>query len=95
MPATRISPIEKLRRIWTPGREVEEIVHALNPQTELDSMIRHLLHAIVQTEGPKTLNLGSEINPNMNTGTLRWEVVHGPGPDVPEARPRQVIIWVE
>ena len=90
----KIDPIERLRRIWTPGREVEEITHALNPQTELDSMVRDILHKIVQGEGVKTIDLGSEIDPNLNTGVLRWEVFHGPGP-TPELRRRTLTIWVE
>jgi hypothetical protein len=94
VPATRISPIEKLRRIWTPGREIEELVHNLEPQTELDSMIRHFLHAICQQHGPQRVRLGSEMQPELNFGTLRWEIIHGPGP-VEEMREREVTIWIE
>jgi predicted P-loop ATPase len=96
MPQIRISPIEKLRQIWTPGREIEEFIHRLDPQRELDSMVRHILHAIVQQQGPHTIDLGSEIDPVKNHGTLRWEIVHGPGPeDMPEWRRRELTIWVE
>lgn len=93
MTAIKISPIEKLRRIWTPGREVEEIVAQLEPQTELDSMIRDLLHRVVQQHGPFTVNFGNEVEPVFNEGTLRWEVIHGPGPD--HLRSRQASIWIE
>lgn len=96
MPQVRISPIEKLRRIWTPGREVEEVIARLEPQTELDSMIRHILHAIVQQHGPQTIQLGSEVEPIWNSGILRWETIHGPGPEtMPEIRRRELTVWVE
>lgn len=96
MPAVRINPIEKLRQIWTPGREIEEVILSLEPQSELDSMIRHFLHAIIQQKGPQTINLGSAENPVLNTGTLRWETIHGPGSeDAPMLRRRQVSLWIE
>jgi hypothetical protein len=89
VPSVRISPVEKLRRIWTPGREVEELVARLEPQSELDSMIRHLLHAICQQKGSMTINLD-----DFNIGTLRWEVIHHePSPGV--VGRREVTIWVE
>jgi hypothetical protein len=94
VPSVRISPVEKLRRIWTPGREVEEVVARLDPQTELDSMIRHILHAIVQQHGTVKIDLGSEMDPVLNVGSLRWEIVHGPGP-VPEIRRRELTVWIE
>ena len=91
-----LHPIEKLRRIWTPGREIEEIIVRLDPQTEVDSMIRDFLHRAIQQCGPVVLNLGSEADPIENVGVLRWEIVHGPGFDEhPELRARQVAIWVE
>jgi hypothetical protein len=91
-----VHPIEKLRRIWTPGREVEELIHELDPQTQLDSMMRDLLHRTIEQRGPVTLDLGSEAAPVLNTGRLRWEVVHGPGSDEhPELRRHEVSVWVE
>jgi hypothetical protein len=87
-------PVERLRRIWTPGREVEEVVAKLGPGSELDSMIRHFLHAVVQQNGTQRVQLGSEAFPLENTGTLRWETVHGPGP-TPEFRSREVTLWIE
>jgi len=88
------SPVERLREIWTPDREVAELFADLDPQTELDSLIRHFFHAIIQRQGSVTLDLGSELHPQVNTGQIRWEIVHGPGP-TPELRPRQVTIWHE
>jgi hypothetical protein len=89
-------PVEKLRRIWTPGREIEEVVARLDPQTELDSMVRHFFTAIVQELGSVKLDLGSEANPRLNTGTIRWEIVHGPAPEErPDLRNREVTIWHE
>lgn len=81
--------IERLRRIWTPGSEVEELVHALNPQTELDSMIRDLLHRTIQQTDSVTLDLDA-----LNTGTLRWEIVHHELPNGLPGR-REVSIWIE
>jgi hypothetical protein len=82
-------PVEKLRRIWTPEREVEEIFANLDPQTELDSMIRDLLHRVVQQKGPVTLSMDA-----LNVGNLRWEIVHHePMPGVVGGR--EVSIWVE
>lgn len=92
----RVHPVEKLRRIWTPGREIEEVVAQLDPQTDLDSQIRDILHRAVQQRGPVTLEIGSEVEPILNTGTLRWEIIHGPGhDDFPELRRRQIAVWVE
>lgn len=96
MPSVKIHPVEKLRRIWTPGREVEEVIARLEPQTELDSMVRHILHAVIQQHGSCRIDLGSEVQPNLNEGTLRWEIIHGPGPDeMPEIRKREISIWIE
>ena len=92
----KIHPVEKLRRIWTPGREIEEVVSQLEPQTELDSMVRDILHRMIEQRGPVTLELGSEVDPIFNTGTLRWEIIHGPGhDDYPELRHRQISVWIE
>jgi hypothetical protein len=96
MPAIKIHPVEKLRKIWTPGREIEELVAKLDPQTELDSMVRHFLHALIQQHGPRTIELGSSEEPVLNTGVLRWEIIHGPGfDDAPHLRRRQAALWIE
>lgn len=81
--------VERLRAIWTPRSEVAELFADLDPQTEVDSMIRHFLHATIQQTGPRTLSLD-----DLNVGTLRWEVVHH------EPRPgstgrREVTLWIE
>jgi hypothetical protein len=89
----KLHPVERLRRVWTPGREIEELVHRLDPRTELDSAIRHILHAVVQQHGPQRISLGSELQPLENVGSLRWEIIHGPGPD--EIRQRELTIWIE
>lgn len=89
MKSASIAPIEKLRRIWTPGREIEELVHKLDPATELDSMIRDFLHRAVQQAGPVTLNLDVP-----NTGNLRFEIIHFESmPGV--VQHREVSLWVE
>jgi hypothetical protein len=80
------TPVEKLRRIWTPEREVEEIFTRLDPGTWLDSIIRDYLHRVIQQKGPVALDLDVR-----NEGTLRWEVVKH---DVPGGR-TEVSIWIE
>jgi hypothetical protein len=84
-------PVEKLRKIWSPEMEAAEMFADLNPQTELDSMVRHLLHAILEqvVKGPVQVNLEQ-----LNTGTLRWEIVH---PQLAPAvhGPKTCIVWVE
>lgn len=82
--------LERLRQIWTPDSDVEEIVRDLDPQTELDSMIRDLLCRIICQKGPMTLDYSGDNPP----GNLRWEIVHH------EPRPgivgrREISIWVE
>lgn len=89
-----MNPIEKLRRIWSPGREVEEVILALDPQTELDSTLRDYLHRTIEQHGPRTLLLGAGDIPKLNTGTLRWEVVHHE-PTPGSAGRREVSLWVE
>jgi hypothetical protein len=88
MPSSRISPVEKLRRIWTPEREIDEIFSKLDPGTELDSMIRDLLHRTIQQKGPVTLSLDPP-----NTGTLRWEIIHYEPHGL--VGHREISIWVE
>lgn len=85
-------PIEALRKVWTPGKEIEEIFSELSPGSELDSIVRTLFHAVIQKVGSITVDLGSEKFPYINTGTIRWEEVHGPGPATPMRR-REVTIW--
>jgi hypothetical protein len=94
MAANPVSPIERLRRVWSPGREVEEIVHNLDPQSELNSMILDFLHRVIEQTGPKTLLLGVGDQPIFNNGTLRWEVIHHePQPGI--GGRREVSLWVE
>lgn len=87
-------PVEKLRTIWTPDKEVEELFADLSPATELDSLMRFFVSAIVEKLGSVKIELGSEAMPRTLTGTIRWEIVHGPGPeDRPDLRPRELTIW--
>jgi NADPH-dependent glutamate synthase beta subunit-like oxidoreductase len=88
------SPLEKLRRVWTPDREILEVIAALDPRTELDSMLRDWLHRVIEQTGPKTVVLGIGETRVVNTGTLRWEVVHHePTPGIPGRR--EVTLWIE
>lgn len=66
--------IERTRRVWTPRREVEELVADLSPQTELDSEIRSFFGRIVkmvhdQGKGPITLDVTEPID-----GSTSWSV---------------------
>lgn len=79
------NPVEVLRRIWTPEREVEEISADMQPQTALDSMVRDLLCRVIMQRGPVTLDMDAE-----NRGRLRWEIVAHE-----TSGRRQVSIWIE
>ena len=92
--AVPISPLERLRRIWTPGREIEELVYNLDPRTELDSMVRDFLHRTVQQRGAVTLVIEQHGTPVLNTGHLRWEIVHHE-PTPGQLGRREITIWIE
>lgn len=85
----RLHPVERLRKIWTPGREIEEIVANLEPQTELDSMLRDWIMRILIQKGPMTLDLDK-----LNTGTMRWEIIHHEITPGVVGR-REVSLWME
>jgi hypothetical protein len=89
-----VDPIESLRKVWSPDKEIAEVVAELDPRTELDSMLRDWLHRVIEQTGPKTLLLGINDKPVFNTGTLRWEIVHHE-PMPGNAGIREVTIWVE
>lgn len=92
--SVRTHPVEKLRRIWTPNKEIREFHESLEPRTELDSMVRDFLHRIIQNKGPMTLKLEERGAPIPNTGTLRFEIIHHePAPGVITGR--EVSIWIE
>lgn len=64
---------ESLRRIWSPGREIDQVVADLDPQSELDSLIRDYFSRIVFKAKTITLDLDEP-----NHGTVNWEVVSVP-----------------
>lgn len=78
----RWRPVETLRRIWTPDREVRELVANLDPATEVDSLIRDFFCRMVQQAGSVRLDMETP-----NTGDIRWEIVTGP------TGRREVTIW--
>lgn len=80
--------VERLRQLWTPSSEVEQVKVEDMPQTLLDSMIRDLLHRAIQQKGPVTLKLEEYGQSILNMGTLRWEVAGIPGY-------REVSLWIE
>jgi len=81
-------PVERLRELWTPERETAEIEVDDAPQTPLDSMIRDLLHRVIQQKGPMTLTMEQDGAPILNIGALRWEIAGVPGY-------REVSLWIE
>jgi len=80
--------VEKIRRIWTPERELIELAVDDAPQTELDSIVRDFLHRHVQQHGPVRLVLERDGEQVLNYGVLRWEIAGVPGY-------REVSIWIE
>lgn len=89
-----IRPVEKLREIWSPDREVVEVVQSLDPTSTMDSLRADWLHRICEQKGPQTLVLGHGDTALLNTGTLRFEIVHHqPSPGVPGRR--ELTLWVE
>ena len=86
--------VEKLRRIWTPDSEVEEVVAELSPQTQMDSLIRDWLHRVCEQNGPQTVLLGMGEDLLPTTGMLNFSIVtYEPRPG--KSGQREVTIWVE
>lgn len=90
---SEVRAVEALREIWTPDKEVVEVSLDTAPQTVLDSMIRHILHAVCEQHGSQEIDLGTPLHPVHNTGQLRIERVVGPGPRA-EVRRSQITVWV-
>ena len=81
------NPIEALRKVWTPEREIDQLFSDLSPQTALDSEIRDYFSRMILKYGTVTLDITHPV-PQFN---IRWEVIHT---QPPNAR-RQVTIWRE
>lgn len=79
------NPIEALRQIWTPEREVDELFSDLSPGSALDSEIRDYFSRIIERFGTITLDITDPVPPF----DIRWEVVHT---EPPSSR-RFVTIW--
>jgi hypothetical protein len=79
------NPIEALRQIWTPEREVDELFAVLAPGSALDSEIRDYFSRMVERFGTITLDITDPVPPF----EIRWEVVHT---QPPNSR-RMVTIW--
>ena len=78
-------PIEALRRIWTPEREVEELFANLAPGTALDSEIRDFFCRIIDKYGTVELDI-TDPPPHF---MVNWNVIHTPPPN----SRRMVTIW--
>jgi hypothetical protein len=84
-------PVEKLRRIWTPEREIDEIFSKLEPGSVLDSMIRDFFYRIIDQHHNRSVRISLE---GLNYGNIRWEVVrYEPMPGV--VRDAEATIWLE
>lgn len=80
----RVTPVERLRRIWTPRREIDEIFSDLSPATALDSLIREWFSRIVDAEGTLTIDLTDPVPEFM----MNYNIVHN-------GDRREVTIWKE
>jgi len=78
-------PVEALRRIWTPQREIEELFANLAPGTALDSEIRDFFCRIIERVGTIELDVTDPV-PNFD---IRWNTIHTP----PPGSRRIVTIW--
>lgn len=84
-----VHPVERLRQIWTPNDELSELSMDLEPQSQLDSIIRDLFHRTILQGGPVTVSMDIP-----NTGMMRWEIVaHQPTPGV--IGRTEASIWVQ
>jgi len=75
-------PVERLRRIWTPEREVYELTGNLDPGSTVDSVIRELFSRMVKQVGSMQIDVTDPVD-----GFIRWEIVRA-GP-----RQRVVSVW--
>jgi len=75
-------PVERLRRIWTPEREVYELTGNLDPGSTVDSVIRELFSRMVKQVGAMQIDVTDPVD-----GFIRWEIVRA-GP-----RQRVVAVW--
>lgn len=73
MPSSRETwqPVERLREIWTPEREVYEVFDKLEPGTRLDSIVRELFSRTVMHVGEIKLDVTDPVR-----GYVRWEQIN-------------------
>ena len=70
MPPPLWKPVERLRRIWSPDREIYELADSLEPSTQLDSQIRELFSRVMKGLGQVELDVTEPVD-----GFIRWEEV--------------------
>ena len=63
-------PVERLRRRWSPERELHELTAKLDPGSDLDSIIRELFSRMVKRVGSIQLDVTEPVE-----GFIRWEMV--------------------
>jgi len=83
----RLHPVEALRRIWTPEREIDQLFSDLSPGSALDSEIRDYFCRIIDKYGSIELDITDPVPPFM----VNWNVIHT---EPPYSR-RMVTIWKE
>jgi hypothetical protein len=76
------APVERLRRVWTPEKELYELADKLEPSTELDSKIRELFSRMAMRVGSIELDVTEP-----TFGYVRWEEIQ-----IPSGR-RIVTVW--
>jgi len=76
------APVERLRRIWTPDREIYELADSLDPSSSMDSVIRELFSRMVKQVGAIQIDVTDPVD-----GFIRWELVRA-GPTQ-----RVVSVW--
>lgn len=64
------APVERLRRVWTPDKELYELADKLDPGSELDSKIRELFSRMAMKLG--TIEVDTT---DPTFGFIRWEEI--------------------
>lgn len=81
--STIVRQIDRVRALWTPNSEVREQVDKMEPATEMDSILRDCLCAIVERERTVTVVMSN------NTGKVNLSRVMLPSGEV------QATLWWE
>lgn len=69
-----VPQINRLRKLWTPRKRVQDMVDDLSPQTELDSMVRDYFTRIVRKTSERGAMVVLDLEES-NPGNVHWEIV--------------------